>query len=219
MSYLAKDRLRTLHDLSAAVIGVTDLGSQAHWFINYIASIHGITPDSLGVLAVGMQVNAVAALERGRIDVSPGFEPGITRFLIRHPEASILADARSPEGLTRVVESTTYPGAVLYASADWLEANADKARRLGRAVRTSLQWIQEHSPDEILSKVPDGYTGADKKVYLHALRNSYEMYSPDGLMPPLGPEIAFEVLSASVPELRGESFDLKDTWTNAFIQN
>jgi NitT/TauT family transport system substrate-binding protein len=97
--------------------------------------------------------------------------------------------------------------------------NPDNARRLGRAIRTSLEWIQAHTPEEILDKVPETYTGSDRKMYLVALRNSYQMYSPDGLMPLGGPEIAFKVLSASVPELRGASFDLKDTWTNQIIQD
>ena len=161
VSHLAKDRIRSLGDLGAGPIGVTDLGSQAHWFVNYLASAHGVRPDRLNVIPVGVQANALAALQRGSIDVWPGFEPGITRFLKRHPDATILADALSSDGLNRLVGSTT----------------------------------------------------------LEALRNSYGMYLPHGLRPAGGPEIAFKVLSASVPELRGESFDLRDTWTNKSIQD
>ena len=218
VSHLAANRIRSIPQLRSATIGVTDLGTQAHWFINYLVSMHGIMPDALNVIGIGMQANALAALERGRIDVWPGFEPGITRFLKRHPQAVILADARSAEGLSRLVGSTTYPGAVLYSTSAWLNKNPEKAQRLGRAIRSSLEWIQQHKPEEIIDKVPERYTGADRNIYLEALRNSYSMYSLDGLMSREGPEIALKVLSASIPELRGAAFDLSETWTNAFVQ-
>jgi NitT/TauT family transport system substrate-binding protein len=159
VSHLASDRIRTIEQLRNATIGVTDLGTQAHLFINYLAFTHGILPESLNVIAVGMQANALAALERGTIDVWPGFEPGVTQFLKRHPQAIILADARSADGLSRAVGSTIYPGAVFYSTAAWLNKHPEKARRLGRSIRSSLSWIQENSPEEILEKVPEQYTG------------------------------------------------------------
>ena len=100
MSQLAAGRIRGLQDLRNGVIGVSDLGSQAHWFINYLALRHGVPPGALKVVAVGTQPNAVAALEKGSIDVWPGFEPGVTRVLRRHPETNIWRTrgppARSP---------------------------------------------------------------------------------------------------------------------------
>lgn len=218
VSHLAADRIRNIAQLRNATIGVTDLGSQAHWFVNYLAPLHGITPETLNVIAVGVQVNALAALERGNIDVWPGFEPGITRYLNRHPQAVVLADARSAAGPSRILGSTSYPGAVLYSTIEWIKKHPQKTCRLGLAIRSSLQWIQEHTPEEIVDKVPERYTGPDKNIYLQALRNSYGMYSSDGLMPRDGPDNALKVLSASVPELRKTKFDLNTTWTNAFVQ-
>jgi NitT/TauT family transport system substrate-binding protein len=217
VSHLAADRIRSIPQLKDATIGVTDLGSQVHWFVNYLASTHGIVPETLKVVAIGMQANALAALERGTINVWSGVEPGVTRFLTRHPQAVVLADARSPEGLSRIIQSTTYPGAVLYSTKRWLQKYPEKARRLGRAMRSSLQWIQVHTPEEIIRRVPEGYTGKDRGVYREALRNSYGMYSADGLMPPEGPDIALKILSASIPGLRTANFNLNDTWTNEFV--
>jgi NitT/TauT family transport system substrate-binding protein len=219
VSHLAAARIRGIRDLRNGVIGVTDLGSQGHWFINYLAWMQGIPPDALNVIPVGVQANAVAALDRGSIDVWSGFEPGVTRFLSRHPQGIILADARSPGALSNLIGSPVYPGAVLYSTAGWLNTVPEKARRLARAVRTALQWIHAHTPEEIMDKVPKRCTGEERNLYLEALRKSYEMYSPDALMPSGGPEIALKVLAASVPELRATTFDLKDTWTNAFIQD
>jgi NitT/TauT family transport system substrate-binding protein len=219
VSHLAAGRIREIKDLKDGIIGVTDLGSQSQWFINYLTSMQGIRLGALKFVASGLQPTSVAALERGTIDVWAGFEPGVTRFLSRHPQGSIVVDARSPGALNRLIGSPVYPGAVLYSTAAWLKRFPDKARRLAASIRASLHWIQAHSPEEIMDKVPQRYTGEDRTLYLEALRNSYRMYSPDGLMPPGGPEIAFKVLAASLPELREEKFDLNDSWTNAFFQN
>jgi NitT/TauT family transport system substrate-binding protein len=219
VSHLAAGRIREMEDLRNGAIGVPDLGGHAQWFINYLASMRGIRPDALKITAVGMPASAVAALERGTIDVWTAFEPGLTRFLSRHPQASILADARSPDALNRLIGAPAYPGGVLYSTAGWLERFPDRARRLAASLRASLRWIQAHTPEEIMDKVPQSYTGEERTLYLQALRNLYALYSPDGSMPPSGPETVFKVLATSLPELREGGFDLKDTWTNEFIQS
>jgi NitT/TauT family transport system substrate-binding protein len=87
-----------------------------------------------------------------------------------------------------------------------------------RGLRRALKWIQDHRPEEIAEVIPATYRGDNREVYLEALRNCYGMYSPDGLMTLGGPEIVYKVLSASVPELRTANFDLRQTWTNEFIE-
>ena len=45
------------------------------------------------------------------------------------------------------------------------------------------------------------------------------MYTPDGLMPPDGPQTVLNVLSAFDPSVKGHSIDLSKTYTTRFVQN
>jgi NitT/TauT family transport system substrate-binding protein len=80
-----------------------------------------------------------------------------------------------------------------------------------------LKWIASHSPEEIMAKMPDELTGADKALYLAALKNTIPMYSTTGRMDPKGAEAVLAVFSQSVPEIAKANIDLAKTYTNRFV--
>jgi NitT/TauT family transport system substrate-binding protein len=213
-----KSRIKnSIEDLKHAVVGVSDLGSQSHLFLNYVLARHGLTPADVTPISMGTQQAAIAALERGQLDGWSGFDPGVTQFLKRHPGVRILADARTEAGVRDIFGVNDYPGSVLYAKADWLERNQDTARRLARAIVASLHWIHEHSPEEIMSAVPASYLGEDRAVYREALLHSMSMFSVDGSMPLEGPGVVQKVLGASLENVRTAHLDLTKTYTNEFV--
>jgi NitT/TauT family transport system substrate-binding protein len=46
-----------------------------------------------------------------------------------------------------------------------------------------MAWIHTHSAEEIAEKMPKDYYGADKALYVSALKASLPMYTTDGRMP------------------------------------
>ena len=108
---------------------------------------------------------------------------------------------------------------MLYSKSDWLRRNPDTARRLARAIQQSLLWIAEHSPEEILAKLPSAYVGDDRAVYLDALKNAMAMYSKNGIMPTGAPEVVRKVVSASLDNVRSAHIDIAATYTNEFVSN
>src|SRR3954447_13048331 len=177
VSPTASQSKRTIEDLKNSFVGVSDLGSQGHFFLNYVLSRHGLSPaDVTAVSMSGSMTAAVAALEHGKVDAWSGFEPGVTQLRKRHPSARILVDARTEKGVREIFGVDAYPGSVLYTRADWLQRNPDTAGRLARAIQGSLRWIHEHSPDQIMERVPAAYIGEDRATYREALVNSG--YSP-----------------------------------------
>jgi len=203
--------------LKGSSVGVPDLGSQAHLVLNYLLVQHGLTPWDVTPVAMGSQNAALAALERGRIDALSNFEPVVTQLQKRHPNIRILADARTEKGVRDTFGVDAYPGSVLYAKADWLRRNTDTARRLARAIQSSLHWIHQHSPDEIVSVVPPAHLGEDRSIYREALLHSMDMFSENGRMPSGGPEAVRKVLGTFLDKVRTTNIDLSTTYTNEFV--
>jgi NitT/TauT family transport system substrate-binding protein len=154
VSPATKRDIRRIKDLKGAAVGVPDPGSQLHLFVNYALSRNGLSPSDITVVSVGDQAGGVAALEHGKIDVWSGLDPGVAQVLHRHPDARILIDARNRQGVRKAFGSDIYPGAVLYSTAAWLGNNPRIATGLARALVQSLDWIHQHSPEEIVAKIP-----------------------------------------------------------------
>ena len=198
-------------------MGVTAPGSSSHFFMNHLLIQHGLAPTDVSIIALGGGAGRVAAIERGKVDVGVLYEPGVTVLLRRSPEASILADTRTLEGVKQVYGTEMYPSAVLYTTDTWLKENPDKARRLATALQRTLQWLGEHSAEQVIDKVPPELRGENPEVYLEALRHSKAMFSPNGIMTSEGAEAVRKVLAVSSEKVRNAKIDLASTYTNDFL--
>jgi NitT/TauT family transport system substrate-binding protein len=185
--------------------------------MKYLLIRHGLTPGDVRLVPVGPQTSAVAALEQGKIDAWSGFDPGVTRYRRRHPEAVILADARTADGLEQCTGAREHAGAVLFSTMEWLDSNATTARRLVRAIQQALQWMHGHTAEQIAQQAPATFHGGDLEAYVQAVRNSKEMYSRDGRMTHEAASSVYRVLAASVETVRDAQFDLSETYTNMFV--
>ena len=209
--------IRSIKDLQHRVVGVSDLGSQSHLFLNFVLMQHGLRPSDVTAIAIGSQPAALAGLEHGKLDAWSGFDPGVSQLRKRHSSVRILADARTQAGVREIFGTDAYPGSVLYAKPDWLARNPDSARRLARAILGSLRWIHQHTPDEIMRVVPQSHFGEDRAVYREALVSSMNMFSQDGRMPARAPEIVKKVVGASLEKVRTGHIDLAKTFTDEFV--
>jgi NitT/TauT family transport system substrate-binding protein len=210
-------KIHRLEDLKGATAGVTAPGSSSHFFLNFLLVKHGLSPSDLSVIGLGGGASRVMALERSKVDLGILFEPGVTQLLRRSPSSVILADTRTREGVQEVYGTATYPSAVLYAAGSWLKQNPEPARRLARAIQRTLAWIQEHSPEQIMEKMPISFRGDTPAFYLEALRHSLPMFSPDGMMTREGAEAVRKVLAVSSEKVRTAKIDLAATYTNEFL--
>ncbi|MBV9522770.1 MAG: ABC transporter substrate-binding protein, partial [Alphaproteobacteria bacterium] len=106
----------------------------------------------------------------------------------------------------------------LYALTAWVQAHQDEAQRLADAMVRTLQWIQTHSPEEVMAKMPKAFTSADPKTYLASLKSMIPTFSATGLMDPKGAEAVLAVFSQSVAEIKNAHIDVTQTYTNAFVE-
>ncbi len=212
-----KSDVKSIKDLANKRVGVSAPGSSTDFFLKFILKKNGVDPNGVGVIGVGLGATAVAAMEQGSIDAAIMLDPAVTQLQGRNKDLRILVDTRNQKD-TLDVFGGEYPGGALYTRADWIEKNGKTAQALVNAIINTLKFIKTNSPEAIMAKMPDEYVGADKALYLQALKNTLPMFSETGRMDPKGAKAVLDVFSQSNPDVAKANIDLSKTYTNSFVE-
>ena len=211
----AANQIRNMGDIKGKTLGVTGLGSSSTFLGQYLASQYGLKTSDYSMLPVGAGNSLIASFRQKRVDVAWTTEP-TTSLLRTSGDAKVLVDLNSVEG-TRAALGGLYPASSLYVQRSWAQSHKTEAGKLARAFVRTLRFIQTHPAEEIATKMPADYYGGNKALYVQALKASLPMYSPDGKMPPGGPETVLKVMSEFNPNIKGKHIDLSSTYTNEFV--
>jgi NitT/TauT family transport system substrate-binding protein len=210
-------KINRVEDLKDTKIGVSAPGSSTDFFLKYLLSKHGVDPNSVGVVGIGLAATAVAAMEQGSVDAAVMLDPAITQLQARNKDLKILSDTRTQKD-TLDVFGGEYPGGALYTKSAWIAAHPKEVQALTNAILATLKWIHSHTAEEIMAKMPENLVGPDKALYLAALKNTIPMYSTTGKMDPKGAQAVLDVFSQSSPEVKNAKIDLSKTYTNRFVE-
>ena len=211
------DSIKSVKDLANKRIGVSAPGSSTDYFLKFILKKNGVDPGSVGVIGVGLGASAVAAMEQGSVEAAIMLDPAVTQLGGRNKDLRILVDTRTQKDTIEVFGGE-YPGGALYTKVEWIEKNPNAAQGLVTAILNTLKWIHSHTPEEIMAKMPEELVGADKALYLAALKSTLPMYSETGRMDPKGAEAVLAVFSQSSPDVAKANVDLSKTYTNKFVE-
>jgi NitT/TauT family transport system substrate-binding protein len=159
----------------------------------------------------------VAAMESGKVDAAVMAEPAISQLRARKGELKVLAHTQSLSGVRDVYGVSSYPAAVLYSTAAWVDNNQVLAIRLAKAIRRTLAWIQAHSAEDIAARMPENLRGSDLEIYTRAIANSKDMFSPDGVLDEEAAQAAVRVLGETLERVRTARPDVKQCYTNQFV--
>lgn len=218
VSPAASKRIGSIGDLAGAKVGVTAPGSSTHFFLNFLLSKQGVAADAVSVIGIGHAASAVAAMESGQVDAAIMTDPAISQITRRAGPVRILADTRTANGVQAEFDTDAVPAAVLYAPRDWIAANEATVRKLTRAMRRTLTWIQEHDAKAIAAKMPASHRGTDGALYEAALTASMPIFATGGTMPEAGTRAVERLLRVSLPKLEGAKVDLAETYTDRFVR-
>jgi NitT/TauT family transport system substrate-binding protein len=209
--------IAALSDLGGKTVGVSAPGSSTDYFLKYVLDKNGLPRDAASVVGVGVGGTAVAAMEQGQIDAGVMLDPALTVLQSAHPDLKILVDTRSAAD-TKALFGGDYPGGVLYAPTEWVEANTDTVDRLAAAIVETLNWIKDHSSEEIADAMPAEVVGSDREAYVRALDASRAIFSETGTMDPAGAEAVLAVFAGGNEEVRNADIDLSATYDNAYAE-
>jgi len=203
-------------DLKGLKIGVTSVGSGTHQFVTHLLSSAGLTNNDIAAIGVGTGSVAVAALRSGKVDAMPMGEPIVTMMA---DEAKIVEEAISTKSAEKHFGGPV-PIICIYAPETFAKENPRTAQALANGLVRALQWIQKASAEEIADSVPEGdLQGAGgRELFVRAVENAKEMYSPDGVIPDGGPERVLKMLREFDESVRNVNIDFSRTFTNEFVK-
>jgi NitT/TauT family transport system substrate-binding protein len=209
------DEIKSIKDLANKKVGVTAPGSTSDFMLRYLLSKNGVDANSVGIVGIGLDASAIAAMEHGDIDAAIMLDPAITLLMSRNKAATILLDTRTQKD-TLSVFAGEYPGGVLYSRSDWIANHQKEVQAITKAILVTLNWIHTHSAEQIADKMPPEFVGKDKALYVAALEHMLPMYSENGRMDAKGAEAVLAVLSHSSRDVANAHIDLPETYTNQF---
>jgi NitT/TauT family transport system substrate-binding protein len=206
-----------IEDLKGRRIGITAPGSSSQMLVEYLLYAHGLTANDVSFVGIGTSATAVAAMEHSQVDAGILAEPARTEVERRTGALTLLGDFTSAAGVRAAVGTDSYPAGVLYASRDWLAANPGSARHLARAIVRTLDWMHQHTAEEIADRMPARFRAGDPALYAAALNRTLPIFSTDGIMPAEGARAVASLLAFALPKVRDAHVNLMQTYTNQFI--
>jgi NitT/TauT family transport system substrate-binding protein len=213
----SNESVKTIADLVGKTVGVSAPGSSTDFYLKYLLRKNGIDPNKVAVVGIGNGATSVAAMEQNQVQAAVMVEPAVTQMSARHADQRILSDTRTVKD-TIAVFGGEYPAGSFYVLTTWVKAHPVEAEKLAEAMVRTLQWIHNHSAEEIMAKMPKEFTAADPVVYLTSLKNMIPTFSTTGLMDPKGADAVLAVFSEFVPEIKNAKIDVKTTYTDEFVK-
>jgi NitT/TauT family transport system substrate-binding protein len=217
VSNAAAAKLSSAKDFSGKKLGVTSPGSSTDYLTQYLAAKNGLKTKDYTTVKAGAGPTFIAALTNGGIDAGMTTDPTIANVEARGL-GKVIVDMRTEEG-TRAALGGLYPAASLYMGCEYVKANPEVVQKVADAFVKTMKWIDTHDAAQIAAKMPADYAGADKALYVKAIKDSSPMFTKDGIMPEGGPQTVLDVLgtfNASVKSKK-DSIDLTKTYTTEFV--
>jgi NitT/TauT family transport system substrate-binding protein len=206
---------RDARDLKGMKIGITALGSQTQFMVEYLAIQAGLASSELSFVNVGGGAGAVAAIRHAAVDAVVTGEPAIST-LASAGDVKIVADTRTDAG-TIGLFGGLYPSGTMYVRADFIDRNPRTIQAFANAMVRALIWINQATAENIADILPAEWATPNRELFLASIRGTRDMFSPDGKFSREGANVAFHVLSTVDPRLRSANINLDATFTNAFV--
>ncbi|MBB4279475.1 ABC transporter substrate-binding protein [Rhizobium mongolense] len=201
--------------IKGAKIGITAPGSSSDFFVRYYLQRNNLLADDISLIGVGSGAAAVAALEQGKVDLLVNYDPAAT-FIEAKGVGKILIDARSDEG-AKEIYGGIYPTSVLYATQAYIDENPETIQKVTNATVKALAWMNTHSAEEIVEKLPKEFISGDRDTYVKAVQNAKPIFSVDGKFSETDTQTPLAVLKSFNEKVAAATIDLSKTYTNAFV--
>jgi NitT/TauT family transport system substrate-binding protein len=209
-------KYKSPRDLKGLKIGISAPGSSTNMVANYLLAQGGLKPADVAFIGIGAGATVIAAVDQGKVDVVSQTDPAVT-MLERDGKVKVIAETRTPEGTAKLFGGPM-PAASLYAPIEFIRKNPNTVQALTNAMVRTLLWMENATPQQILGTVPEEYLLGNKAMYLFAYNNVKTAYSKDGYFNEAGAKTTLKALASFNPNIKPESINLAQTYTNEFVK-
>ena len=176
-----KDQIKTIADLKGKRIYTGGLNSGKTTTANWLMVKAGNHVTDYTRLELTDRDKMAKALQDGDADVVVAHEPDATYYQTSGV-AVLLADVTSVEGTHKSLGSL-FPTTSLYLATSYVSSHQDTVQHLVNALVRGLNFINTHTPQEIMAILPKEVAGKHAATYLQDLSQDVKMFATNGLMP------------------------------------
>ena len=209
----ARDKYKTAADLKGSRIISGGAGSAKTTIANYLVLAGGHKLDEYTRTGTeGKDANA-QLLREGKADLVVAPTPD-GFFYEGQGVAVPFADLTTAAG-TRKALGVLFPSNTVFMTSAKVKEKPEVAQHLANAFVRALKFINTHTPEEIMEKIPADVRKQYGDDYLKVLKEQIPMFANDGRMPEDGAAGEFRVLAEANPKYK--AVDVKQTYTNVFV--
>ncbi len=177
-----KNQVKRFADLKGKIIGVSTSSlsstTTSHQLLEILLQTDGLDPRQVRILPAGLNWPEQSALiDSGIADAVMGTEPFASRLRAEN-KVYFLANLADPVTVARV-PGAGFLHATLATRADLIAGDPQKVEKMVRIMRRTLQWIDAHTPEELVEKL-DIRDKTEKAALLQCLKKYQRLYSKDG---------------------------------------
>lgn len=177
-----KGQVKQVADLRGRVVGVNTSSLSSKTTSQQLAELvlksAGVSPDEVRIIAAGQSwLEQSSLLLSASADAVMGDEPFASR-LLAEKQVFFLANLADPADARRI-PGAGFLHAALETRGEMVKNEPQKAEKMVRILRRTLQWMAGHSPEEIIAKL-EIRDDEEKRALLGALKKYRRLYSPDG---------------------------------------
>lgn len=176
-----RDQVKRISDLKGRIIGVhtsaVNAKTVAQQLLELLLKSDGLQPTEARVISTGQNWEKRAhMLDSGQVDAIVSEEPFASTMLATN-KVFFLVNLAEPETTPRI-PGTQVLHAALATRPDVVAKDPDKIKRLVNALRRSLHWIANHTPQELIDqlKIRDP---KEKEYALLCLQKYPNLFSKD----------------------------------------
>ena len=172
-----KDKVKNVADLKGMRLGVTSKGSATNMVLAFLLSKNGVSPDDVTIVKAGSSTFP-PALKNGDIDGGIALEP-FASMMVEQGDAYVLQRLITAEDSQQAFGGH-YNLAGIVTRQDVIDSNPDQVQKVANTIVRALNWMQNHTEEEIANALSSEVVGSDKARYVRTLKLLKEFYSPDG---------------------------------------
>lgn len=157
-----KDRIKSAADFKGRVIADSDGFSTKRYVTDTVIARAGLPPGSYtpapGEWTAKLPL-LIKALQADQVDVVSSMEPATTG-LMATKLVTPLYDLATGEGTRRAL-GEVWPARCLYLAPAYIKVHPDRVQRLVNAFVRTMRYINAHTAEEIVARLPAGYFAPD----------------------------------------------------------
>ena len=213
VSTQAKDRIKSLADLKGVRVLSGGDGSSKTTVANALAMKAGLElNDYVRLPTYGKEKNA-QLMKEGKADllIAPVPEGDYYESM---GVASVWLDLTNIEQTQKIL-GNLFPTSSVFMASDRIKAKPEIAQHLAVAFARTLQYINSHTPEQILDLIPTSISGKDRASYLAILKQEYGMFAGNGCMPVAAVQQELSVLKRF--NVKYNDVKVENTYDNSFL--